>query len=524
MARAGTKRSLLAAAVVGAMAAPLAACGASGSAAGTGSAGGVLKLASAIAGTGAGTVHLDPAKFITYGYEYRYAWPIYGGLLRPTADGTYVPDLAKSATVTSPTTISVELRPGLTFSDGEKLDANAVKAGVQRNLATTNKGAFNPLFFDISSIDVQSATSLTIHLSQPVAGGFLPQLADEGFFIVAPKAAASGTDETAPVGAGPFMFKSEQPGQEITIVKNPRYWDAKSIRLSEVDFVNSDFGPQTVNQFSSGQINGVVGLPAADVSAVKAAGGSAKALFEDSQYLAVNLCKSSGPLADPRVRQALSYATDRSAINTGLLQGQGQPMTALWSSASPWYASGNDTSLFDYNPTKAKSLLAQAGYPKGFSTTIAAAPDGPLSTQAAQVLQSEWAQIGVRLTIVQSTNFYADVLSKHIVQTFVGSSGSAGLSKVTTFFSPQSFADFCGYSNPELNSLVSQAQTQVAGTPAAKSIAAKIQNLVLGNALAIYIALRPYVIATTGGANLPVVTPPNGGAPVADFWAARAGS
>src|SRR6185437_3409640 len=135
-----------------------------------------------LSGNTVGPIEFDPTQFTVALGSFSYDWPIYAGLLRQTTSGSFVPDLASKVTVPNPSTIDVQVRPGAVFSDGTALDAAAVKGGLERNLATANKGAFNITFFDISSIDVTGTDALVINFSQPVANLFYPHLADEESF------------------------------------------------------------------------------------------------------------------------------------------------------------------------------------------------------------------------------------------------------------------------------------------------------------------------------------------------------
>ena len=397
--------------------------------------------------------------------------------------------------MTDPETISIQIRSDEVFSDGSPFNAAAVKAGLQRNMATTNKGAFDPTLFDISAIEVTGPDSLVLHFSQPVAATFYPLLASEESFIVSPTQAESSIS-SAPVTAGPFKFESWVPGEKLVLVKNPKYWEAKSIKLSGITFVNVSPGPQQVSSLESGLVQAEVSIPPSDVSTL--AGNSSFRVTsapQDAQYLWMPMCKSTGPLASLKVRQALSYAINRVQIDTALLSGQGEPAWTLYPSTSALY----DKSLtndYAYNPSKAKKLLAQAGYPHGFSTTIVPVPV-TIALQAVQVIQSEWKAIGVNLQIIQSSNFVNDFYLRHIGSIALLQAGSPGLKKISGPYGPGSIGNVCGYSNASLNALVTQASSLPPGSPQLKTVWNEMQQIVLGNALSIYVNYLPVVTAAT---------------------------
>jgi peptide/nickel transport system substrate-binding protein len=135
-----------------------------------------------------------------------YIWPVYGGLMRETPSGAYVPDLASSVTIADPSTIDVTVRPGLVYSNGAPLDAAAVKAGYERNLKNPNTGAWDAAMYTLASIDVTGTDSLVMHFSKPDAAAFYPELAEAESFMALPTGPSTGTPNLNIVGAGPFMI------------------------------------------------------------------------------------------------------------------------------------------------------------------------------------------------------------------------------------------------------------------------------------------------------------------------------
>jgi peptide/nickel transport system substrate-binding protein len=475
----------------------------------------VLTVGADLSGNQCGPIYFDPEQFKVTTCYFLFDWPIYGGLLRLTPNGNLVPDLASSVSVANSTTISVQVRPGVTFSDGTPLDAASLKSGLERNISIPNKSAFNALLYDVSSIDVTGPDSVVIHLSKPVAGYFYRQLADEESFIVSPAAAAAGTLSTHPVGAGPFILKSVTPTQKIVLVKNPRYWDARDIKVSEVDFVNVAPGPQQVNAIESGLVNAEVNVPVADLPALRSNSSlNVTTTFIDGSFLWMPICKAAGPLANQAVRQALYYATNRSAINTAILQGKGEVVHGLWPSSSPLFDQ-NLASSYPYDPAKAKQLLAQAGYPNGFTTSVIPMPI-PLADQAVQIIQSEWKQIGVRVSIMGTTNPVNDFDIRHLAPIAMFSQTRPGINKAAGPYLPGSLGNVCNYYNSTLTALVTQLEAVASDSPQANLLWQQIQQFVSNNALSIYLDWTPVVNVSTK----PVQTLPTVGyvGPVIDYW------
>jgi ABC-type transport system substrate-binding protein len=481
--------------------------------------GATLRVGQDLSGTSVGPVHFDPAEFTVAAGYYSYTWPIYAGLLRLTPNGKYVPDLASKVTVPDPQTIEITLRPKLVFSDGTTLDADAVKAGIERNLGTANKGAFNASLFAISSIDVNSPQSLTLHFSSPAASTFYPQLADQDTFIVSPAAAAAGDVESNPVGAGPFALKKFAAGDQIVLTKNPRYWNAKAIKLDGITFVNVTAGPQQINALKSNLVDAITGLAPSTVPALKGSGSlQVKSSFQDGQFLWMPMCKADGPLADEKVRQALSYAVDREAINKALLYGEGEPAWSLFPSDNALYDKGL-TDVYPYNTKKAAKLLQQAGYGDGFSTSVVALPS-PITNQVAQVVQEQWKKIGVDVEIVPTTDYVNDFYVRHVADIGIVPSTRTGLNKVTGPYEPGSIGNACGYSNPTLHELVAKAQSLPPDSPELKQVWDDMQQFVIGNALSVYLDFTPVVAAASTNVQHLATIPYIGS--VLDYWSISA--
>jgi ABC-type transport system substrate-binding protein len=361
---------------------------------------------------------------------------------------------------------------------------------------------------------VTGTDTLVMHFSQPVASTFYPLLADQESFMALPTGSPSANPNENLVGAGPFMLKSYAQGQNIVLVKNPKYWDASAIHLTGVTFVNVPIGPQELNSLESGLVD-VEGIPDSDIPALKAQSNlQSSSTFPDASYFFVPICTASGPLANVKVRQALNFATNRVAINSALLYGKGQPAWSIFPSASAFYDKAL-TNVYAYNPQKAKKLLAQAGYPHGFSTTLMPLPE-PQDDQLATVLQQEWKQIGVKLTIVQSSNYVTDFYTDKKAQMGLNPEGLPGIDKITTQYISGDVGDTCGYSNPTLNALTKQLEALPPSSPKLKSVWTKIQLFVIHNALSIYVVYAPEVTGAqknvTGVQNIPYV----GG--VLNYW------
>ena len=326
---------------------------------------------------------------------------MYDSLLRAQTDGTLTPGLAKSATVVDPQTITIELNPGIKFSDGTPLDADAVKFSILRNVASKNAAAFGSELQQVDTITVSSPTSLTIHLKTPVAGVFYTFLARGETAVVSPTAVNSGVDlSTHPVGAGPFLVQSVVPEVMVRMVKNPTYFQAVQVKLAGIDYINVLLDGQAT-AMKSGAVDAIDNLQIVTANQIPGAGLTVKTAQSDSIQVWSPLCKKNPPLSDVRVRQALNYGIDRDAINNVVFGGKSSPLWGLYGTNNPLY----DPTLKDYykyDVAKAKQLLAAAGYANGFKLTFLTTPGD--SQKVSEIVQQQWKQIGVDLTLQPSTN------------------------------------------------------------------------------------------------------------------------
>jgi peptide/nickel transport system substrate-binding protein len=323
--------------------------------------------------------------------------PVYDSLLQIAPDGTYQPDLATVWKYdASQTDLHLDLRSGVTFTDGEKFDGNAVKA----NLLAVQKGTSTaaPGFASIGSIVVNSPTSVDLKLSNPDPG-LIRQLAMPGGMMAAPNAIGTAKLKTDPVGTGPYVLDSKDTTATVqyTFTRNPNYWNKKAYPYDKI--VLKPISDQTarLNAIRSGQVDGGFG-DATNIAAVKAAGltvtQSPGPGFQ-GLFIFDRTGKIVPQLADVRVRQALNYAIDPKAVLQTLEDGKGTLTRQVFNPKSNgWDPALNDS--FSYDPAKAKQLLAQAGAAGGFTIPIPV----PVYPNLQPLLTQELGAVGIKVNWV----------------------------------------------------------------------------------------------------------------------------
>ncbi|MDQ7908032.1 ABC transporter substrate-binding protein [Phytohabitans sp. ZYX-F-186] len=280
------------------------------------------------------------------------------------ADGTLKPLLATEWKA-APDGMSWDftLRQGVTFSDGTPLNAAAVKFSLDRvNSPETLKARPDALVV-IKSTEVVDDTHVRINLkskypalpralSLPVGGILSPDATR--------KAPNSVQQVVAPVGTGPYAFKENVKGDHLTLTANQSYWGDKPTFATQIWKVV----PEATSRLALLKSNGadiILDPPGTDLASLREDDSVELTLVNATnavQLVMKTQSKQAPQLADPRVRQALSYAINREQIVKVLAYGAAEP---LKSPVVPWTFGACDANNYAYDPAKAKQLLAEAG-------------------------------------------------------------------------------------------------------------------------------------------------------------------
>lgn len=294
--------------------------------------------------------------------------------------------------------ITLTLRDDVKYSDGTKLTAETAKAGIDRNNTNDQLTGLD----HIASIKALSPTELQINLKDDQALPLLYSLShSRDGMLMSPK--SFKTAGKHPVGSGPFLFESFEPGRGITLVKNPNYWDKPKFDFPGIEFVQAATGPPAVTRFRAGDLD-AVRFEAESYDTLKS-DSNAKVVAQPTEaYLqfqfriAFKNGKKS-PFADEAVRKAVRYAINAEEINKVVQKGLGEVATQSLPKNSPGY----DPALagaYPYDPEKAKQLLADAGYPNGFTFTMAIPGPGIQNMQDQAVLiQDQLKKVGITAEI-----------------------------------------------------------------------------------------------------------------------------
>ncbi|WP_318616504.1 ABC transporter substrate-binding protein [Sporosarcina sp. YIM B06819] len=432
-------------------------------------------------GRGGDSSSLDPSR-VTEGESFKVTVNLYETLLNFGEQDTAVnPGLATEwAPSEDGLTYTFKLREGVKFHDGTDFNADAVVKNFER-WANGNAEKFpyyNTTFGGfkgdeghvIESITADGANTVVIKLTRPQAP-FLKNLAMSMFAIASPTAFEQGDDqfERNPVGTGPFKFVEWKPNETITIEKFDDYWQEGLPKLNKIIFRSIPDNTARLNALMSGEIELADGINPSDGQAIE--GNADLQLFERPSmnvgYLGLTVTRP--PFDKKEVRQAINYAIDKQSIVDAFFEGRAN----VAKNPMPPSISGynDDIKGYEYNPEKAKELLAQAGLADGFEMELWAMPVPrpymPDGKKVAEVIQKNLADIGVKASIVSHEwATYLDLASKGDADAFMlGWTGDNG--DADNFLYALLDEDNIGsnnytyFSNDEMHKLLIEAQTEV---------------------------------------------------------------
>jgi peptide/nickel transport system substrate-binding protein len=319
---------------------------------------------------------------------------VYEGLVQFAADGSVMPRLALSWEVSpDDLTYVFHLKSGVHFHDGSAFDAAAAQFSLQRIAASGSTNPQRSRLGAIRAVEVINALTLKVSLSRR-SGGLLQGLAFGAAVMVSRQSAA--TNAVRPVGTGPFRFLRWRRGDSITLERNPDY-QGKAAVLDQVTFKFITDPTAAFAALMAGDVDAFSNYPAPESFAQFAADRRFKVFDGTTEMETVlGLNERVPPLNDVLVRRAISYALDRRAIIDGAMFGYGTPIGSHFPPRNPAYI--DLTGVYPHDIGKARTLLAQAGYPQGFALTLKLPPPS-YARRSGEIVAAQLGQAGIRVKI-----------------------------------------------------------------------------------------------------------------------------
>ncbi|NLF51593.1 MAG: hypothetical protein GX577_10690 [Leptolinea sp.] len=301
-----------------------------------------------------------------------------------------VPGLAKSWEYISDTEIKFILRDDAFFHNGRKVVAEDIKNTYERVLDEQVGSRYRAHILAIESIETNGESEVILKLSYP----YSPLLARLTQVAIIP---IEELDKIAnePVGCGPFKFSEYEFDQYIEMVKFEEHYDAENVKISGIRFTFLPEYNAARTAFLAGDLDILLWADPADIPNLR---NQENATVVETELLAlyyIGFDLTRAPFDDARIRKAIYLALDRQQYVDQVLQKNGKPMYALVDPLSPYY---DEKWTTQQRIDEAKKLLADAGFPDGFTTTVVT-PNTPVEGPVGEILQSQLAAIGINVKL-----------------------------------------------------------------------------------------------------------------------------
>jgi peptide/nickel transport system substrate-binding protein len=398
------------------------------------------------------------------GGQFRPLTFVYSSVTNIDAQGNPTPGLAKSWTYNKAgTEVTFHIRPGLKFSDGTPVNAAAIKDAIIRGQTQQNSALVEDLE-PVSKVTTTGDYDVNVYLNHPDFQ--IPLVFGERVLLVAsPKAAEDPAKlNQFPVGAGPFIATKIIPGQEAIFKKNPNYWDAKDIHISEV-YLYAAPAPATVVAGLQTGVYNFADLAPSEASAAKAAGLD---VFVQPGYNAENISINinKAPFkGHPDLVEAIRYAINRQQFVQQLTFGYGEATDEVFPPGAPGYNPA-DANLWPYNPAKARQLLAAAGFKPG-QVHLPLVISSSESTAEAEIVQSQLGAVGIDVSITVDPNWATPFFAKQLVFSLYGTTGRDSQTEtLRDHFGPDGVLNLSSpYEVPGFEAAVDKAEATPIGAP-----------------------------------------------------------
>ncbi|MCP1337729.1 ABC transporter substrate-binding protein [Futiania mangrovi] len=339
--------------------------------------------------------HLDPTAGAAAAIDEVVYANVFEGLTRIDSTGAVQPALARSWEISEDGKVyTFKLAGGVTFHNGVPMTADHVVFSFERAMAEGSVNAQKQLFAPIETVEAVDPATVRITLKNPF-GALLFNLGWGDAVIVEPSSADTNKDQ--PVGTGPFKLDRWVKGDRVEISAYDGYWgDKPALASATFKFISDPAA--AVAAVLAGDVDAFANFPAGEALEQFRADPRFEVTIgstEGETILAIN--NQQKPFDDVRVRRALSHAIDRKALIDGAMFGNGTPIGSHFAPHHPAYV--DLTNRYPYDKDGARKLLAEAGYPDGFSATLKLPPPS-YARRGGELIAAQLAEVGVKLEII----------------------------------------------------------------------------------------------------------------------------
>lgn len=432
---------------------------------------------------------------------------IYEPLARRDRELKLQPALALSWEQTSPTVWRFRLRPNVKWQDGSAFTADDVVFSLTRIQAKSSA-----MRAPLSVVkEVRKIDDLTVDFETQKPDPIFPQ--EQTNFLIMSKAWCEAHNAVEPViiggkddnyavrnamGTGPFRLVSREPDSKTVVERNPGWWDTPEHNLDRVEFHVISSAATRVAALLSGEMDMIYSVPPQDIARIGKAPGLKLIQNPELRTIFLGLgvgrdellssdVKGKNPLKDQRVREAFALAIDAEAIVQRVMTGLGHPTWMMWGPGVNGYDAALDVRPKP-DPVKAKQLLADAGYPNGFSLAFDCPNDRyVMDEQICTAITSMLARIGIKaaLSAQPKAQFFAKILAPKYDTDFymlgwtpaTYDAHNALYTLIGTRSSGRGEVNVENYSNPEMDALIDKISIETDQTKRNAMIAQTVKIL-----------------------------------------------
>ncbi len=400
---------------------------------------------------------LDPHKATAAGTK-EILFNIFEGLVKPDENGNLIKAVASDYKVSDDGLVyTFTIRDGIKFHNGNAVTAEDVKYSLDRASGLLDGNALITALKKISAVNIVDDRTVEVTL----ASADTEMIYNFTAAIIPKPADGTQADAGKPVGTGPFKFVSYTPQESIILTKNEDYWQNGLPYLDEVKFKIVSGTDTALLELKGGSIDMYPYLTDSQAEELKSTYDIEYAISDVAQALFLN--NAEAPFDNEKVRQAVACALNKDEINQFVAGGKSAVInSAMLPTIKNYYVDTN--SYNSYNVSRAKQLLAEAGYPNGFDMTIKVPSNYTFHMETAQVVAEQLKAAGINAKIegIEWSSWLSDVYANRDYQaTICALTADLTPSSLLVRFTSGYSKNFVNFSDAEYDKVYAEAQASL---------------------------------------------------------------